>query len=102
VTAPGFLRDRKWAIASWVMRIGWVRLISRRAYRDFVASSLEGGFPGACQKLENGYTALVSSYPISNNSGWERIYWFVYASPWANNVSAIELFSCDLESLVEL
>lgn len=51
---PGFLRDRKCEIASWVMRIGWVIFISSSAYRDAAGSSLDGGLPGGCQKLENG------------------------------------------------
>jgi hypothetical protein len=36
------------------MRIGWVRFMSSNAYRDAAGSSLDGGLPGGCQKLENG------------------------------------------------
>ena len=44
--------DRKCEIANWVVRIGWVRLISTFAYRSHRGLSLDWLCPGGYQKLE--------------------------------------------------
>ena len=46
-------QDKKWDMAIWVVRMGWVRLMSRFAYRFEVGLSLAGLCPGGYQKLEN-------------------------------------------------
>lgn len=46
-----FPRERKCVRASWVVRIGCVRLMDRVAK---LLVSVEGGEEGGCQKLEDG------------------------------------------------
>lgn len=46
----GARAERKWEMASWVVRIGCVRFMDRLAKVDW---STEEADPGGCQKLEN-------------------------------------------------
>ncbi len=45
--------ERKCASASWVVRIGCVRLMSREAKLFESRPSFESPVPGGCKKLEN-------------------------------------------------
>lgn len=50
----GVLEFAKRDMASWVVRIGWVRLISSALYLDPNRESRLSGEPGGYQKLEDG------------------------------------------------
>lgn len=98
----GFWEPRNREIASWVVRIGWVRLISSSAYRDLSGESRDSGEPGGYQKFEKCYKRKDSSERILGSGGEPLAYRLVNPSSGTDDVYLAKFPLCHLEHPLQL
>ena len=111
--------ERKCARASWVVRIGWVRLMSREAKRLESRESFEAPVPGGCQKLEKGLrfyqpTALplvsdsrLSPFPrlglcVCRSEENRSTYRFIHAGPRTYHIHVSKLLPGNTEHPLQM